>query len=51
MAPQSAVPDNPSFSRNLLMPDALARQRTLSTLLLPFAAAQLREDVVPTSGR
>src|SRR5882724_3949420 len=35
VAPQSAVPDNPSFSRNLLMPDPLARQRTLSTLLLP----------------
>jgi len=39
MAPQSAVPDNPSFSRNPLMPDALARQRTQSTLLLLVAAA------------
>jgi drug/metabolite transporter (DMT)-like permease len=39
MARGSAVPDNPSFFPKSLMPDALARQRKLSYLLLLISTA------------
>jgi len=46
MAPQSAVPDNPSFFPEPPMSDAIARQRTQSTLLLLVAAASWGGNLV-----